>query len=74
MDDDDSGLICVGFVLGIIFIVRQMKMTIRNMKMIGAHVMIWGSRLDQSYQCDSAVAAAAGTVWSCATSSSRPRK
>ena len=40
IEDDDSGLICCGFVRGISFIVRQMKNTSRPMKMIGAHVMI----------------------------------
>ena len=46
-DADDSGLICCGFVFGISFSVRQMKTTSRNMKMIGAQVMISGSRLLQ---------------------------
>ena len=40
IDDDDSGLICCGFVRGISFIVRQMKNTRSPMKMMGAHVMI----------------------------------
>ncbi|HET6550487.1 MAG TPA: hypothetical protein VFG79_18625, partial [Solirubrobacter sp.] len=38
--EDDSGLICCGFVRGISFIVRQMKNTSRPMKMMGAQVMI----------------------------------
>ncbi len=38
--ESESGVISVGFVLGISFIVRQMKNTSRPMKMIGAHVMI----------------------------------
>jgi hypothetical protein len=62
IEDDDSGLICVGFVFGIIFIVRQMKTTISSMKMIGAHVMICGSRLDQSYQCVSGMGVAAAAA------------
>ena len=57
---DDSGLICCGLVLGISFSVRQMKTTIRNMKMIGAQVMISGSRRFHSYQCDSGTLVVAG--------------
>ena len=60
IDDDDSGLICCGFVFGISFSVRQMKTTSRNMKMIGAQVMISGSRLLQLYQCGSATAGVGG--------------
>ena len=38
--ESESGVISVGFVLGISFIVRQRKKTSSPMKMIGAHVMI----------------------------------
>ena len=59
-DAEDSGLICCGLVFGISFSVRQMKTTSRNMKMIGAQVMISGSRLLQLYQCGSATAGIGG--------------
>ena len=50
IEEDDSGLICCGFVRGISFSVRQMKNTSRPMKMIGAQVMI---QLSTWYQCES---------------------
>ena len=41
--DAESGVISVGFVLGISFSVRQRKKTSRPMKMIGAQVRIHSS-------------------------------
>ena len=57
IEDDDSGLICCGFVRGISFIVRQMKNTSSPMKMIGAQVMI---QLSTSYHSGTAIASMLG--------------